>query len=331
MPSAPTDHRIDRLIYLLVENATVVVPGPKIASEIGVSRSTVWKWIERLRAMGVGIKGHERRGYQLSALPDILSPSLVRQHVAPAQEIGHKVIHYFCVGSTNDIALDVSPQEAPHGTVILAEEQTAGRGRMGRMWHSERSSGIYSSTILRPPFAPSAAPILTLMAGLAAREAVAEATGLEADIRWPNDLLINNRKVSGVLTEMRAELDRLHTVVLGIGINVNHARMPAELKEVATSLAIEGGQRYSRLQVLAALFRELERHYRLLLEKGSAAIVERWAARSSYAEGKRLRVRMAAGEFTATSAGLDSRGALRVRRDDGREELLVAGEVIEVK
>lgn len=331
MPADATDHHVDRLIYVLVKNATVVVPGPKLASEAGVARSTVWRWIERLRALGVEIKGHERRGYQLAALPDVLAPSLVRQRVPPHQAIGKKVIHYFRAGSTNDIALSLDAREAPHGTVILAEEQTAGRGRMGRKWHSERGSGIYSSVILRPPLAPSAAPILTLMAGLAARQAVLAATGLAADIRWPNDLLINGKKVSGILTEMSAELDCLHSVVLGIGINVNHERMPAELKDIASSLALEGGQRYSRLEVLGALLRELERHYRLLLEDGNDAIVRAWSAVSSYARGKRLRICQAKGEFAATSAGLDSSGALRVRRDDGREELLVAGEVVEVK
>lgn len=331
MTSEITDHHVDRLIFVLVKNATVVVPGPKLASEAGVTRSTVWRWIERLRALGVDIRGHERRGYQLARLPDVLAPSLVRQHVPPQQAMGKKVIHYFQAGSTNDIALALALREAPHGTVVLAEEQTAGRGRMGRTWHSEKGSGIYSSVILRPPLAPSAAPILTLMAGVAAREAVFAATGLRADIRWPNDLLVGGKKVSGILTEMSAELDRLHKVVLGIGINVNHQRMPAELKDIASSLSLESGQRYSRLEVLGALLRELDRHYRLLLEKGSREIVRRWSAVSSYAEGKKLRVRKASDEFWATSAGLDPSGALRVRCDDGREELLVAGEVEEVK
>ncbi len=331
MPAEATDHQIDRLIYVLVTNPTVVVPGPKLASEIGVTRQAVWRWIERLRALGVEIKGHERRGYQLASLPDILAPSLVRQRVAPHQDIGRKVIHYFRIGSTNDVALELSPREAPHGTVILAEEQTAGRGRMGRKWHSEKGRGIYSSVILRPPLAPTSAPILTLMAGLAAREAVLAATGLRADIRWPNDLLINGKKVSGILTEMSAELDRLHSVVLGIGINVNHSRMPAEIREIASSLALEGGQPYSRLEVLGALLRELERHYHLLLERGNDEIVARWSAVSSYARGKRLHIRRGDGEFDATSAGLDRSGALRIRRDNGEESLLVAGEVIEVK
>lgn len=331
MAFTPTDHRLDRLIYVLVKNATVVVPGTKIASEIGVSRSTVWKWIERLRSLGLRIQGHPRRGYQLAALPDLLAPSLVRSQIPPRQEIGRKIIHFFCVGSTNDVALELPPDEAPHGTVILAEEQTAGRGRMGRTWHSERASGIYSSTILRPRLPPAAAPILTLMAGLAVHEAVESVTGLAADIRWPNDVILNGRKVSGILTEMRAELDRLHTVVLGIGVNVNHVQMPAELKGIASSLRIETGKQHSRLQVLVTLLRELERYYGLLLEKGNGAIVERWMARSSYAQGKRLRVRTATREFAATSAGLDPSGALRVRSDDGPEELLFAGEVIEVK
>ncbi len=330
MRAGITDHKIDRLVHLLVTNATVLVPGPKIASEIGVSRSTVWMWIEKLRALGVAIKGHPRRGYQLQTLPDILVPSLVRSELLHG-DIGHKVIHYFRAESTNSAALDLSPQEGPHGTVVIAEEQTAGRGRMGRAWYSEKSSGIYVSVLLRPPLSPAAAPILTLMAGVAARESVRSITGLPVDIRWPNDLLVNGKKVCGILTEMEAELDRLHKVVLGIGINVNHSALPEELGSIATSLAIEGGQRYSRLQILAALLRELERSYHLLLKNGNAEIVRRWEAASSYAEGKRVRIKRPAGEFAATTAGLDSTGALKIRYDDGKEELFVAGEITEIK
>jgi BirA family transcriptional regulator, biotin operon repressor / biotin---[acetyl-CoA-carboxylase] ligase len=329
----PTDRRIDKLIHLLVTNATVVVPGPKIASEIGVTRSTVWKWIEELRSLGVQIKGHPSSGYQLQKLPDLLVPSLVRRELGDA-EIGHKVIHFFRIGSTNDVALALAAADkgrSAHGTLVVAEEQTAGRGRFGRTWYSEKSSGIYSSVILRPPLSPASAPALTLMAGVAAHAAVSSATGLPVDIRWPNDLLLNGKKVCGILTEMNAELDRLHSVVLGIGINVNHREMPPELAAIATSLRIETGKVYSRAQVLVSLLKELERHYRLLLESGTAPIIERWAARSTYAKGKRIRVLASSGEFLATTLGLEPSGALKVRRDDGREESLVAGEVIEVK
>lgn len=330
MATGSTDRKIDKLIYLLAKNATVVVPGPKIAAEIGVTRSTVWVYIEKLRALGVEIKGHPSSGYQLQKLPDILAPSLVRPELGENQ-IGHRIVHYFRTDSTNDVALSLAAQGEAHGTVILAEEQTAGRGRLGRSWYSEKSSGIYASIILRPPLAPAAAPVLTLMAGVATQRAVNTVTGLPVDIRWPNDLLLNGKKVCGILTEMSAELDRLHAVVLGIGLNVNHREMPPELKEIATSLRMEGRKPYSRAQILVALLKELERKYRSLLDEGSVAITRAWAAASTYAQGKRIRVVSSGGEFLATTAGLEPSGALRVRRDDGREELLVSGEIVEVK
>lgn len=324
-----TDRHLDKLIHLLVRNATVVVPGPKIAAEIGVSRSTVWDWIEKLRELGVEIKGLPATGYQLARLPDLLVPSLLRPELGEC-EIGHKIVHYFRTDSTNTVALRMASEGAPHGTVVLAEEQTAGRGRFGRTWYSEKSSGIYMSIVLRPALAPSAAPVLTLMAGVAAQAAIERATSLKADIRWPNDLLLNGKKLCGILTEMNAEVDRLHAVVIGIGINVNHREIPDELRSIATSLHLEGGKVYSRVQVLVALLREIEHYYQLLLREGNQAIIDRWTAVSSYAQGKRIRVLTGNGEFQAVTAGLEPSGALRVRRDDGREEPLVAGEIVEV-
>jgi BirA family transcriptional regulator, biotin operon repressor / biotin---[acetyl-CoA-carboxylase] ligase len=330
----PTDRRIDKLIHLLVTNATVVVPGPKIASEIGVTRATVWAWIEKLRALGVEIRGHPSSGYQLRKLPDVLVPSLIRPELGDI-EIGRRIIHYFKIESTNDAALALAAADrtntSSHGTVVVAEEQTAGRGRLGRSWYSEKSAGIYASVILRPPLSPAAAPALTLMAGVAAHAAVTATTGLRVDIRWPNDLLVDGKKVCGILTEMSAEVDRVHAVVIGIGINVNHQQMPAELSSIATSLRMAGGKVYLRAQLLVALLKELDRHYRLLLAEGSAAIAQRWAAASTYAEGRRIRVLTTSGGFTAITLGLDPAGALRIRREDGGEEALVSGEVSEVK
>jgi BirA family biotin operon repressor/biotin-[acetyl-CoA-carboxylase] ligase len=330
MSAAATDRRIDKLISLLVKNATVVVPGPKIASHIGVSHTTVWDYIQKLRSLGIDIQGHHGTGYQLRKLPDILAPSLIQPELGE-NEIGRKIIHYFKIESTNDAALALAAEGAPHGTVVVAEEQSAGRGRFGRDWHSEKSTGIYVSVILRPMLSPADAAALTLMAGLAAHRAVSTATGLTVDIRWPNDLLVNGKKLCGILTEMRAELDRLHYVVLGVGINVNNSAMPAELKPIATSLKMEGGRNFSRAQILVNLLRELEKTYRMLLEEGSEPIVRSWAKASSYAEGKNVLVRTSAGEFKAVTAGLDSRGTIRLRREDGREESLVSGEIVEVK
>jgi BirA family biotin operon repressor/biotin-[acetyl-CoA-carboxylase] ligase len=330
MAAGTTDRKIDKLIHLLVKNATVVVPGPKIGSEIGVTRFKVWSWIERLRLLGVEIRGVPAMGYQLVTIPDILAPSLVRAELGDHQ-IGRDIIHYFRTDSTNAVALKLAAEGAEHGTIVVAEEQTAGRGRLGRAWYSEKSNGIYASVILRPPLSPVAAPVLTLMAGVAAQKAVSSTTGLAVDIRWPNDLLVNGKKVCGILTEMSAEVDRLHAVVLGIGINVNNQQMPAELESTATSLRMEAHRGISRVHLLAALLREIERHYQLLINDGNSAITERWAAASTFAWGKRVRVATGEGGVRATTAGIDPNGALRIRHDDGREESLVAGEVVEVK
>jgi BirA family biotin operon repressor/biotin-[acetyl-CoA-carboxylase] ligase len=330
MATGSTDRKIDKLIDLLVKNAMVVVPGPKIAAEIGVTRQQVWEWIEKLRLLGVEIRGVPAAGYQLVTIPDILAPSLLRAELGD-NPIGRNIVHYFRTDSTNAVALKLAAEGAEHGTVVVAEEQTAGRGRLGRAWYSEKSSGIYASIILRPPLAPAAAPVLTLMAGLAAQKAVSTVTGLAVDIRWPNDLLVNGKKVCGILTEMSAEVDRLHAVVLGIGINVNHSSMPVELESIATSLRMEAHRGISRVQVLVALLREIERHYQLLLKNGNKAITERWEAASTFAHGKRVRVVNAAGDALATTTGVDPSGALKVQYDDGRQDSLVAGEVVEAK
>ncbi len=328
MTAGTTDRKIDKLIHLLVKNATVVVPGPKIASEIGVSRGTVWTWIEKLRALGVEIKGHPATGYQLSKLPDILAPSLIRPELGD-NAIGHRIVHFFKTDSTNTVAARLASEGAPHGTVVVAEEQTAGRGRFGRTWHSEKSSGIYTSVILRPELSPALAPAITLMAGVAAHRALTLATGLSFDIRWPNDLLLGGKKVCGILTEMSADFDRLHHVVVGIGINVNHPEVPGNLRGVATSLRLEAKKTFSRGNILVALLKELERQYEMLSKQGTAPIAKAWAAASSYAEGRRVRVTSNNGPFTATTAGLEPTGALRVRMENGEVISLVSGELVE--
>ncbi|MDE3178728.1 MAG: biotin--[acetyl-CoA-carboxylase] ligase [Acidobacteriota bacterium] len=330
METLSTGREIDKLIDLLVENALVVVPGPKIARQCGVTRSGVWMWIKKLREHGVEIDSRRGEGYQLRKLPDLLTPGLVRRALGEC-EIGKRITHYFTVSSTNSVALGLAAGNAPHGAVVTAEEQTAGRGRMGRKWYSEKSSGIYASVILRPPLAPAAAAILTLMAGVALSRAVEEETHLAADIRWPNDLMLGGKKAGGILTEMTSDLDRIQSVVVGIGLNVNHTAMPTELRASASSLRLEGGKIHSRVQILARLLRQLDRNYRMLLGQGSASVINAWEQKSSYARGKRVLVRTASGERAGMTDGLEPNGALRMRFDDGRTESLLSGEVIEIK
>jgi BirA family transcriptional regulator, biotin operon repressor / biotin---[acetyl-CoA-carboxylase] ligase len=322
-----TDRRIDALLTLLAENTTIVISGAKIAKEIGVSRQAVWRWIQVLRDLGVRVKGHPRTGYHIERIPDILMPQLL-SHRLYGTPFARRITHYFKAGSTNTIAMQLGEQGEPHGTLVIAEEQTAGRGRAGRSWSSEKSAGITCSILLRPPIAPAQAPVLTLVAGLAARDAAAEELDAVPDIRWPNDVLIKGRKFCGILTEMRAEPDRVQFAVAGIGMNINQTKMPAHLADIATSLRIETGRLHSRLEVLVRLLRHLDRYYNQFLEKGPAPILRRFSEVSSYFEGKRVQITTSAETFTGVTSGLEPSGVLRVLRDDGRGvEAVISGDV----
>jgi BirA family biotin operon repressor/biotin-[acetyl-CoA-carboxylase] ligase len=323
-----TDRRIDSLLALLSDNAMIVISGEKIARGIGVSRGTVWRWIEKLRALGVRVKGHPRTGYQIEEVPDILAPKLLRRRLHPGA-LGKRVHHFFKIDSTNSVAMTLGERREPHGTVVIAEEQTAGRGRAGHSWHSEKTNGIYMTVLLRPAISPQQAPLITLVAGLAVREAIIEQTGLTPDLRWPNDLLFGRKKFCGILTEMNAEQDRVHFLAVGIGINVNHEAIPRDLANIATSLQIETGRSQSRVEVVARLLRHLESYYNRFLEEGPEAIVKRFSQVSSYARGKRVRIETGAETYTGTTAGLEPGGLLRVKRDDGRTLPVIAGTLSE--
>src|ERR1700676_1116401 len=270
-----TDRRIDALLALLSDNAMIVISGAKIEREIGVTRSTVWRWIEKLRSLGVRVKGVPRSGYQIEKVADVLVPKLLhkRLHQGP---IGKRIHHFFKTDSTNSVAMRLGEQGEPHGTLVIAEEQTAGRGRGGHTWHSEKTNGIYMTVLLRPPISPQQAPLITMVAGLAVRDAILEQTSLAPDLRWPNDVLFGRKKFCGILTEMNAEQDRIHFVAIGIGINVNHERIPEELSGIATSLRIETGRVNSRVEIVARLLRHLDSYYNQFLSEGPETIVARF-------------------------------------------------------
>lgn len=329
-PSLPgtTDRRIDALLTLLADNPLIVISGQKIAREIGVSRSAVWQWTQRLRALGVKVQGHPRTGYHIERVPDVLSPTLLRRRLRGSL-FGKRIHHFFKAGSTNAVAFDLGRAGEPEGAVVLAEEQTAGRGRAGRSWHSEKTAGIYVTVLLRPTVSPLVAPVLTLLAGLAVRDTVLEETDLAPDLRWPNDLLIAGKKFCGILTEMHAETDRVRFVIIGIGIDVNHARMPETLANVATSLRVVTGRTYSRLEVLVRLLRNLETYYNQLLTEGPESIVARFSDVSSFARGKRVRISAANETYTGVTDGLEPNGLLRVRRDNRRVSVVISGDVAE--
>jgi BirA family biotin operon repressor/biotin-[acetyl-CoA-carboxylase] ligase len=319
-PARPlrTDERLGRIVRLLMDHAMVVVSGTKIAAEIGTSRSEVWRLIQQLRGLGVDVAGHPATGYQLRAVPDLLLPEIVAPLVKGTIFAKH-FCHYYKIGSTNTEAMQAGADGTPEGSVFLAEEQLAGRGRGANKWHSERSTGIYCSVVLRPPMPPSDALILSLAAGLAVQSAVESiAPGLRPDLKWPNDLLLGNRKFCGILTEMNSEATRVRHLVVGIGINVNQTKFPAEVRDIATSLKSETGTEWSRVELCAALLKSLDREYRNVLENASARemIVRRFEENSSSARGRKVQIEENGG-IEGVTEGLDPRGFLQVRTTDG--------------
>jgi BirA family transcriptional regulator, biotin operon repressor / biotin---[acetyl-CoA-carboxylase] ligase len=323
-----TDKRLASLLTLLAENATFVISGGRIAREIGVSRSTVWRWVQRLRELGVRVKGQTATGYFLERVPDILTPDLLRKQLK-GKLFGKRFYHFFKTDSTNRVAMDLAYAGEAEGAVILAEEQTAGRGRAGRKWHSEVGTGIYVTMLLRPRLSPAQAPVLTMLAGLSLHAAILGQTGLNTELKWPNDIVLEGKKIGGILTEMHAEPSHVRFVIVGIGINVNQERFPPELAAIATSLRKETGRMQSRLELLVRLLREFETDYNRFLREGPAYVTERFAVVSPFANGKRVRVDTGRETYSGVTAGLSAEGMLRVKKEGGAVVTVIAGDVTE--
>lgn len=318
----PTDVRLGRIVSLLVEHATVVVSGTKIAQEISCSRSEVWRLIQQLRTLGVDVAGHPATGYQLRSVPDLLLPEILRP-ILHGTIFDAEIHHFYKVGSTNTAAMAAAATGAPEGSVFLAEQQTAGRGRGSNTWHSQRSSGIYCSLILRPVLPPSDVLVLSLAAGLAVQSAIRQIDSqIHADLKWPNDVLIDGKKVCGILTEMNSEATRVRFIVVGIGINVNHASFPEGLD--AISLRQATGREWSRVELVASLLKSLDREYREIVDGPGAreSILRRFAEKSSWVCGKSVMIAENGGSTQGITEGLDDRGFLRVRTATGLQMVL---------
>jgi BirA family biotin operon repressor/biotin-[acetyl-CoA-carboxylase] ligase len=305
-----------------MEHATVVVSGTKISEEISCSRSEVWRLVQQLRGLGVDVAGHPATGYRLRSVPDLLLPDVLRPLIR-GTIFDAQLHHFYKIGSTNSAAMAAAADGAPEGSVFLAEEQTAGRGRGANIWQSPRSTGIYCSVILRPTLPPSDVLVLSLAAGLAVHAAIQQVDArVTPDLKWPNDVLIDGKKVCGILTEMNAEATRVRHIVVGVGINVNQPSFPKDLP--ATSLRLATGSEWSRVELAAALLKSIDREYRHLLDEPDAShsILRRFAGNSSWVEGKQVRIEELDSTFEGTSAGLDARGFLQVETASGKRSVL---------
>lgn len=311
-----TDGRLGQIVRVLSNYSTMVISGTKLASEIGTTRSEVWRLVQQLRYYGVSIEGRPATGYRLRSVPDLLLPEIISPLIR-GTIFSRFIHHYYKIGSTNTTALEAAAAGAPEGSVFLAEQQTAGRGRGAHNWNSQRSAGIYCSVILRPLMPPSEALVFSLAAGLAVQAAI-QSFRVPVDLKWPNDLLIGGRKVCGILTEMAAEATRVRHIVIGIGINVNQITFPPELQNSAISLKLATGKEWSRVELCAALLKSLDQEYRTLLERPNAreSVLLRFQERSSYVKGRKIYVEENGG-YHGTTYGLDDRGFLRVHTPDG--------------
>lgn len=301
--------------------------GQALADLIGCSRTAVWKHIEGLREEGFVVEALKRKGYRIAETPSALTGDDIRLGLK-TQFIGQSIYYRDSVDSTQKVALSLSHEKASEGTLVVADEQTAGRGRMDRKWHSPKGTGIWMSLLLRPNIPPQKAPQLTLLAAVAVARAIEEAAGITPEIKWPNDLLVNGKKITGILTELQAESDRIHSVIIGIGMNVNQKTgdFPEDLKVTATSIALETGKEVSRSMVIREFCAQFEKLYLMYLDKGFYPIKLLW---ESYAKGigGRMRARTYNGVIEGRALGITSDGVLELEDDNGQIHLIYSADI----
>ncbi|WP_374193895.1 biotin--[acetyl-CoA-carboxylase] ligase [Alkalihalobacillus sp. BA299] len=306
----------EKLLEMLSEDETGFVSGEKISNHLGCSRTAIWKHIEELRKSGYEVEAVPRKGYRIKNRPNTISPHEIKVYLNTDQ-IGQEITYYESLPSTQEIAHRLAQEGVEEGHVVLADEQTSGKGRLGRVWHSPIGTSISMSIILRPKVSPQKAPQLTLLAAVAVVRGIEKTTGLQCSIKWPNDILLNGKKIVGILTEMQSEPDYVHSVIIGIGINVNHKQeqFSSELREIATSLAIAKGEEVSRAKLISHVFFELEALYHQYLLEGFNVIKPLW---ESYAVslGKRIVARTIQGVIEGVAKGITNDGVLLLEDDE---------------
>ncbi|MCJ7547992.1 MAG: biotin--[acetyl-CoA-carboxylase] ligase [Deltaproteobacteria bacterium] len=301
--------------------------GAEMSKTLGISRSAVWKHIKVLRREGYRIEAKPARGYRLVGVPSHPTPWEIQAGLG-TEQIGKRIYTLSQASSTTEVAFGLALKGAEEGVVVLAESQIKGKGRMGRPWESPAGLNIYLSLILRPRIVPSKTPLITLMAAVACAEAIDKVTGLLPAIKWPNDLLLERKKLGGILTEADMELDRINFVVVGIGINVNMTRalFPPSIKDTATSLQEALGREISRIALIQAVLQQMEQWYQRLAQGRGEEIRRRWKE-LSLVKGQAIEVTSLGEVVRGTALDIDEDGALLVQTDTNTIKRVVAGDV----
>ena len=319
----------EELLILLEKNQHTFLSTREISESLGVHPYVVYQAIKELRRWDFKISSEKGKGYRLLETPDLLLPGEIKNKLK-TKILGKNILAYRTLGSTNQLGFRLAESGVGEGTLIVADEQTKGKGRMGRSWYSPPRLGLWMSLILRPDIPPFKAPGLSICAGLALAQTIGDLTEMDAKIKWPNDCLLNGRKVGGILLELSAELDRTNFVIAGIGVNVNHlsSDFPKKLSPLATSIRMEWGRELSRIKLLTLFIKRFEDIY-LDFKKDGLAPQRQLIKKFSSLLGKKVEVKLGKEKIEGVAEDINDNGSLVIRTKKG-ERVLRAGEVMVV-
>lgn len=317
----------DKILKILLKNADNYVSGEMMAQELGISRAAVWKHMDMLKKLGCEVESKQNRGYCLKSLPDLLAPEIIRSVDFSSEAHNRDIRHFTSLESTNVTAMELAMDGAAHGTIVIAEEQTKGKGRMAREWYAPAKEGIYMSIILRPSMSPLDAPKISVMAALAVARTVMAQSKIKVNVKWPNDVLSGARKICGILTEMITDMDRISYVVCGIGLNVNQEDFPENLHQIATSLAIQSGKKHSRPQLVVQIISEFFDIYNEYEKTGDFAPMITEYTRLSVVLHQTVEITNGKKTDVGKCIGFDRDGAIVLELANGKRRRYVSGEV----
>lgn len=317
----------NKLIELLSENPTNYISGQYLSEKLNISRSAIWKHMNELKKDGYVIEAKARKGYRIVSFPNKLSENTLVWGLN-TKWLGKTIIHKESIPTTQRLAHELALDGAKHGTVVIADEQTEGKGRVDRKWHSEKGQGIWMSIILRPNILPYLAPQLTLLTATVLADVIDRLTEVRPQIKWPNDILINDKKMAGILTEMQAEQDQVLYVIIGIGININHTKddFSDELLTKATSLRIETEKKWDMLPIIQEILETFENKYSNFLEQGFDPVKQDWE-NYGFRLKERLHIKSGNKEWEGIFLGIAEDGALLARKEDGTIEKVYSAEI----
>ncbi len=312
-------------ILAMLRESDGYVSGQELCNKFGVSRTAIWKAINQLKDMGYEIEAVPNKGYHLVSAPDVMNEAEIKS-LLHTEWAGQELFCFDEIDSTNTKAKELAEQGYPSGTLVVADRQIAGRGRRGRSWDSPAGIGIFMTLLLKPDINPNNASMLTLVTALATAQAISDVTGAEAKIKWPNDIVINGKKVCGILTEMSAQFDYINHIVIGIGINVHNESFPEEIRETASSLLLESGKRIHRADLIARFLERFEAGYAIFLQtEDLEGLMEDYNALLVNIQ-KQVRILDPKEPFEGKAIGITKRGELIVDTWESRK-LVSSGEV----